>query len=33
MSIKFSDQSGEHNAGTVVEVAPMIGLDILMDTI
>jgi hypothetical protein len=33
MSIKFSDQFGEHNAGAVVEVAPVLGLDNLMDII
>jgi hypothetical protein len=33
MSIKFSDQSGEHNASVVVEVALVIGLDNLMDII
>jgi hypothetical protein len=33
MSIKLSDQSGEHNAGAVVEVALVIGLDNLMDII
>jgi hypothetical protein len=33
MSIKFSGQSGEHNAGAVVEVALVIGMDNLMDII
>jgi hypothetical protein len=33
MCIEFLDQPGEHNAGAVVEVAPVIGLDDLIDTI
>jgi len=33
MSIKFSDQPGEHNAGTIVEVAPVIGLNNLTDDV
>jgi hypothetical protein len=33
MCIELLDQSGEHNAGIVVEVSLVIGLDHLMDTI
>jgi hypothetical protein len=33
MSIKLSDQSGKYNVGAVVEIAPFIFLDNLMNTI
>jgi hypothetical protein len=33
MGIELSNQPGEHNAGAVVEVSPVIGLDDLMVTI
>jgi hypothetical protein len=33
MSIKFSDKPGEHDAGAIMEVAPMIGLDNLTDNV
>jgi hypothetical protein len=33
MGVKRPDQPGEHNAGAVVEVSPVIGLDDFVDTI
>jgi hypothetical protein len=33
MCIEFPDQPIEHNAGAIVEVAPVIGLDDLIDAI
>jgi hypothetical protein len=33
VSIKQSDQPGEHNTGTIVKISPVIGLDDIMDAL
>jgi hypothetical protein len=33
LSIKHSDQPGEHNIGAVVKISPMVGLDDIVDAV